>query len=185
MNTQDVILELRRLGIITLIFGENTHYQIIHRSQDFIRLFFNEKEISEQEIDMIWNLCNKEGQQIKLEIYKIILEVLRQSHSAMTDQTKDYFISKLETVKPEHLIEKDIEIITELGKKIGVAFRQPEPYVIKAAQILWSVATLEKDYPKNIAVIARKKFCDQVQSWDDSFKEQYVAQCLDNISNNK
>ena len=100
MNTQDVIVELRRMGIINLIFGDNTHYQIIHRSQDFIRLFFNEKEIKEEEIDMIWNLCNREGQQIKLEIYKIILEVLRQSHSAMTDQTKDYFIDKLAQVTP-------------------------------------------------------------------------------------
>ena len=62
MNTQDVIVELRRMGIINLIFGDNTHYQIIHRSQDFIRFFFNEKEIKEEEIDMIWNLCNREGQ---------------------------------------------------------------------------------------------------------------------------
>ena len=148
------------MGIIDLIFGENTHYQIIHRSQDFIRLFFNEKEIKDEEIDMIWSLCSKEGQQIKLEIYKIILEVLRQSHSAMTESTKDYFIDKLAQVDPKQMIEKDIEIITELGKKIGVAFRQPEPYVTKAAEILWQVATLQKDYPKGLAVVARKKFCE-------------------------
>ena len=103
----------------------------------------------------------------------------------MTESTKDYFIDKLAQVDPKQVIEKDIEIITELGKKIGVAFRQPEPYVTKAAEILWQVATLQKQYPKGLAVVARKKFCEQVQSWDDSFKEQYVALCLDNISNNK
>ena len=53
---------------------------------------------------------------------------------------------------------------------------------MKAAEMLWSVATLEKDSPKSIALVARKKFCDQVSSWDDGLKEQYVALCLDNIA---
>lgn len=56
---------------------------------------------------------------------------------------------------------------------------------MKAAEMLWSVATLEKDSPKSIALVARKKFCDQVSSWDDGLKEQYVALCLDNIAHER
>ena len=66
---------------------------------------------------------------MKLEIYRIILEVLRAAYSCMTDQTKERFILKIASVPPAQLIEKDIEIVTELGKKGGVAYRQPEAFV--------------------------------------------------------
>lgn len=41
----------------------------------------------------------------------------------MTDATKDYFIDKLSQVSPSELIEKDVEIVTELGKKLGATYR--------------------------------------------------------------
>jgi len=59
MSNKDLILHLRELGVIGHVFGGSTHYQLVHRSQDLIRLFFNEKEIKESEIDMIWNVCSK------------------------------------------------------------------------------------------------------------------------------
>lgn len=79
MTSQDVLQMLRDLQVMGLVFGEQTHFQIVHRSQDLVRLFFNEKdaEITREEVDMIWNVCSKQGQQIKLEVYKVILEVLR------------------------------------------------------------------------------------------------------------
>ena len=125
MTSQDVLQMLRDLQVMGLVFGEQTHFQIVHRSQDLVRLFFTERdaEITREEIDMIWNVCSKQGQQIKLEVYKVILEVLRQSYTAMTDATKDYFIDKLSQVSPSELIEKDIEIVTELGKKLGATYR--------------------------------------------------------------
>lgn len=101
----------------------------------------------------------------------------------MTDETKEHFIDKMAAMPPAQVIEKDIEVVAELGKKAGVAFRPPEGYVRKAAQLLWSIAVLEKPYSISVTEMARKKFCEQVQSWDDSSKETYVAQCLDNISN--
>lgn len=185
MTSKELIQKLRELDVMEQLFGEGTHYQLVHRSQDLVRLLFNEKEIRESEIDMIWNVCVKQGQQIKLEIYKIVLEVLRAAYSCMTDETKEHFIDKIATMQPALLIDKDIEIVIELGKKGGVSFRQPEPFVQKAAQLLWSISVLEKPYPLSTTKTARKKFCEQVQSWDDGYKEPYIAQCLDNISNNK
>lgn len=63
MTSQDVLLMLRELNVIGLVFGEQTHYQIVHRSQDLVWLFFNEKdaEITKEEIDIIWNVCSKQG----------------------------------------------------------------------------------------------------------------------------
>lgn len=49
------------------------------------------------------------------------------------------------------------------------------------ADYLWSIAVLEKDFPRNIAVVARKKFCDQVSYWDDNLKENYVNMAIENI----
>jgi len=185
LPVKDLVQALRDLDVMEHIFGEHTHYQLVHRSQDLIRLLFNEKEVKESEIDMIWTVCGKQGQQIKLEIYKIVLEVLRAAYSCMTDSTKEHFIDKIAAMHPSQLIEKDIELVVELGKKGGVAYRKPEGFVEKAAQFLWSVAVLEKPYPRATLQTARKRFCEQVSAWDDGLKEAYVAQCLDNIGNNR
>ena len=109
--------------MVAHVFGENTHYELVRRATDLIRLFFNEKEINESEIDMIWTVCMKQGEQIKLEVYKIILEVLRSAYTTMTDRTKEHFIDKMASMSPSQVIERDIEIVTELGKKGGIAYR--------------------------------------------------------------
>jgi hypothetical protein len=163
LTSSQVIVMLRELDIFKFVFGENTHYQIVHRSQDMVKLFFSEKEqeITKEEVDMIWNVCDKQGQQIKLEVYKVILDVFKSySSSNMSDGTKEYFIDKLREIPAPQVLDKDIQIVTELGRKVGVSYRQPEAFVIKSAQYLWSVAILDKNYPKSIALRARKKFCD-------------------------
>jgi len=164
LYAKELIDILRRLGVFENVFCENTHYQLVSRSDQLIRLFFNEKAVIPEEIDLIWTVCNKLGNvNIKLEIYKIILDVLKVSYITMSDETKEYFIDKLKTVNPSDLIEKDIELITELGKKGGYQFRKPpDGFVKKSADFLWSIATLEKDYPRNIVPAARKKFCEAV-----------------------
>ena len=46
---------------------------------------------------MIWNICATQGQAIKLEVYRVILEVLKASWNCMTDSTKEHFINKFHT----------------------------------------------------------------------------------------
>jgi hypothetical protein len=50
---------------------------------------------------------------------------------------------------------------------------------------MWSIAVLEKDYPIQLIKTARKNFQDLISSWEDSYKDPYIALCIDNISNNK
>jgi hypothetical protein len=187
LYAKELVDIMRRLGVFENVFCENTHYQLITRSDQLIRLFFSEKVVLPEEIDLIWAVCNKLGHiHIKLEIYKIILDVLKVSYITMSDETKEYFIDKLKTVNPSDLIEKDIELITELGKKGGYQFRKPpDGFVKKSADFLWSIAVLDKEYPRIIAPAARKKFCEAVQNWEDPIKEIYVSQAIDNITSEK
>lgn len=59
MNTKELIWMMRERNVIDTVFGESTHYQIVNRSADIIRLLFNEKEITESDLDLLWNLCHK------------------------------------------------------------------------------------------------------------------------------
>ena len=167
------------------MFGDGTHYQLVHRSQDLIRLLFNEKEITNDEIDLIWNATQKQGQQIKLEVYKLVIEVLRAAYSTMTDETKEHLIDKISATEPENVIESDIDIVTELGKRGGVTFNKVDGHIRKAVEFLWQIASLKQPYSVELAKIARKKFCDQIILWDDTMKDSFVADCIDNISNNR
>ena len=186
MTVKELIQVVRKLEVVDQVFGQRTHFQLIHRSNDLIKLLFNEKDILESEIDMIWNTCTKQGEQIKLEVYNIILDVLKPAYNSLKDQTKAYFITKLDNIEPRELIDKDIELLTELGKKYGMgASRKPEDFVQKAAQFMWNIATLQKDYPIEIIKLARKKFAEMTTAWDDALKEPYIAEAIDNIANNK
>ena len=161
MTVKDLIQIVRRLEIVEHVFGKNTHLQLIQRSTDLIKLLFNEKDVLESEIDLIWDSCTKQGEQIKLVVYDIILDVLKMAYNSLRDQTKAYFIAKLEQLEPDELFDKDIELLTELGKKgVSGGYRRPEDFVLKAAQFMWNIATLQKDYPVNIIYLARKKFND-------------------------
>ena len=55
---------LFRLNVVEQVFGKRTHFQLIHRANELIKLLFNEKDILESEIDMIWDTCRKQGEQI-------------------------------------------------------------------------------------------------------------------------
>ena len=133
MTVKELIQVIRRLNIVEQVFGKRTHFQLIHRAQELIKLLFNEKYILESEIDMIWDTCRKQGEQIKLEVYNIILDVLRPAYNSLRDQTKAYFITKLDNIEPRELIDKDIDLLHELGKKVGMgAARKPEDFVLKA-----------------------------------------------------
>lgn len=186
MTVKELIQVVRRLNVVEQVFGKRTHFQLIHRADELIKLLFNEKDILESEIDMIWDTCRKQGEQIKLEVYNIILDVLKPAYNNLRDQTKAYFITKLDNIEPRELIDKDIELLTELGKKVGMgASRKPEDFVQKAAQFMWNIATLQKEYPVHLIKLARKKFAEMTAMWDDALKEPYIEEAIENIANNK
>jgi hypothetical protein len=61
-----------------------------------MKMLFSEKAIDEREVDMMWDVCTKQGLQYKLEVYQVIFEVLQNYTSNLTENVKLQFISKLE-----------------------------------------------------------------------------------------
>ena len=59
MTVKELIQVVRRLNVVEQVFGKRTHFQLIHRANELIKLLFNEKDILESEIDMIWDTCRK------------------------------------------------------------------------------------------------------------------------------
>ena len=60
ISAKDVMRKLKKENIFDNIFGDNYHIQLIQRSQEIIKFYINEKEISEREIDSIWNATKKD-----------------------------------------------------------------------------------------------------------------------------
>ena len=48
-----------------------------------------------------------------------------------------FFIDKLETIKPEDFIDKDVALLYELGKRTTITNRAPEEHQIRSAAIMW------------------------------------------------
>lgn len=60
LNAKQVIYRLKQSDIFEAIFGEHYHIQLIQRSSEIIKFYINEKEITEKEIDYIWQATKKD-----------------------------------------------------------------------------------------------------------------------------
>ena len=60
ISAKDVMRKLKKENIFDNIFGDNYHIQLIQRSQEIIKFYIHEKELSEREIDSIWNATKKD-----------------------------------------------------------------------------------------------------------------------------
>jgi len=56
---------------------------------------------------------------------------------------------------------------------------------MRAADMMWKIATRAKDYPARLCKQARKNFQITSAIWEDSLRDPYIAECLDNITSNK
>lgn len=92
-------------------------------------------------------------------------------------------MTKLEKIEPRDFIDKDIDLLHELGKKciMGNA-RKPEDYVLNAVQFMWNIATMKKEYPIGLIKQARKSFGEMTSMWDDLLKVNYIEEAIENIS---
>lgn len=60
LSAKDVITKLKQENILETIFGDNYHIQLIQRALEIIKFYINEKEITEKEIDQIWQATKKD-----------------------------------------------------------------------------------------------------------------------------
>ena len=124
LNAKEIMDKLKQENIFEMIFGENYHIQLIQRSMEIIRFYINEKEITEKEIDYIWQ-ATKKDQQTKMEIYKIIADIA----ISFKSEEIEMLVERFALVPPEQFVEKEIECVFELSK---YAYKQAN-YSIRAA----------------------------------------------------
>lgn len=149
--------KLKDENVLDTIFGENYHIQLIQRSQEIIKFYINEKEITEVEINQIWQ-ATKKDQQTKMEIYKIIQEL-----AVMFKQDEiEMLVKRFSQIPPDQFVEKEIECVYELSK---YSYKQ-QTFSVEAASLFWDIAVQERPYKKQIIEIAIDKFIDLIRNWD-------------------
>lgn len=75
-TTAALVKIAQELGIFELIYGQRTHFELVKKSQSLLKIMFTCDAIKEREVDMIWDVCMKQGRQMKMEVYAIIIDVL-------------------------------------------------------------------------------------------------------------
>ncbi|CDW78148.1 ubiquitin carboxyl-terminal hydrolase family protein [Stylonychia lemnae] len=176
ISSKDVMKKLKTDNVFEQIFGENYHIQLIQRSQEIIKFYINEKEITEVEIDQIWQ-ATKRDQQTKMEIYKIIQEV-----AIMFKQDEvEMLVQRFSEVPPDQFVEKEIECVYELAK---YSYKQ-QTFSVRAAKLFWDIAVQERPYKKQIIEIAMEKFIDLIRNWDREQKGEFIAKCIAKIKNHQ
>jgi hypothetical protein len=174
--TQEIINTLKTQRFCEKIFGETYHIQLIQRSIEVIKFLINERQLGQEEIDIIWSATLRD-QQTKMEIYKIIHDTA----VSYKGEEIDHLINKFVSVPPEQLIEKEIECAYELTK---FSYRKTS-YSEKAAQLLWEIAINQKPYKKQLIDLALDKFIDLIRNWEREQKGEYLLACIQNIKDHK
>ena len=109
----DKIIELiKKNELIQEIFGANYHSQIINKSKEIVKLLLLENQLSQEDIELIWN-CTKRGD---LEAKVTILKLL----SELADNLKEDYVEMLlnnikTTTDTKKINNEELELVYKLS----------------------------------------------------------------------
>jgi len=124
----------------------------------------------------MWQATRKD-QQTKLEMYRI----LKSTAATLKAPEILFFIENISQIEPDNLMEQELDVVYEISR---FGYRASE-YTMKGIHFLYSVAVREKDYPKKLVETGVEKFLEIIKSQDRDIKNPFIAQCAQNIKEQK
>lgn len=135
----------------------------------------SEGNLSNAELEMVWNSTTKGDTETKLATYKVLSDIAVHLNTPHLD----FLIQRISAIPPEEIIPEEIELVYELNRLSSKA----SGFTKKALSFYWNIIIdSSEQYSSEIADLTLTKFCDAMKGWD--LKEDRVDaiySCLENI----
>jgi hypothetical protein len=117
INSSTLFEKISENNVIDLIYGGNSHIQLIQKSSEFFKNLLIGKAISKNELNKIWNLRFNNDLETKLSIYKLF----NSNFSHFNEDFAVYMINKVLETPPTELSSNDLEVISNLFRILSVS----------------------------------------------------------------
>lgn len=154
----------------TIWDSKKTHIQLVQRSNDIFKLLVKEDKISNQLIDLFWNLTNTPA--YKSEVFKIVNESafhLKSTHI-------EYFYNKITQTPSDKLSMEEFNALSELGK-----YCKNQEFMSKVSSFFWKIITEASFHTDELVENCIKKFTDMVQFWTVESKWPLLESLVDQL----
>lgn len=135
----------------------------------------SEGNLSNTELEMVWNSTTKGDTETKLATYKVFSDIAVHLYTSHLE----FLIQRISAIPPEEIIPEEIELVYELNRLSSKA----SGFTKKALGFYWNIIIdSSEQYTSEIADLTLSKFCDAMRGWD--LKEDRIDaiySCLENI----
>lgn len=182
-QTKSVMIEplvrwLKSHDVITVIYGSKGHYQLVQRTAEIIRLFANENELKISEISTVWTSSQKNDEDMKHSVYKVLADV----STNLKSEHLEFLVEKIAEIPDHKLLKEEVDLLHELTKyplRAGNATN-------RACDLLWNIALDDEKYSDPVKDLALENFCSLMKSWDlRKNRIPVMIQCVEKIRENK
>jgi len=136
--------------IVEEIFGKRSHIQLIQRSSELLAYLMSNSNLTETELNVIWDCCGRD-EQFKVEVYKVITEVIE----FLPGKVVGFIIEKY--IRSKEYMDQDIVLLLELSKRLSSVQLSLRALAI---EIIWKVilgklgAPTKKIYDRAVEVFS-------------------------------
>jgi hypothetical protein len=99
-----------RFVILEIFTKERTHSQLIQRSERFLRMMMALNCLSQEDRELVWAASEFNEGEVKIELFKALAGA---AHEMQVDD-KAFFINQVEKIEGKNLIDRHIELVTEI-----------------------------------------------------------------------
>lgn len=174
-----MVKRLRDLNVMEIIFGDkDSHIQLVMRGLELVKFLVQQREFSQQYLELVWTAAHRGEEQTKLEIYNIFKDVSGQ----LSVSELESIIRLFSAIEPEKFILREIECLSSL---ISYANRPPQAVQLQT-QLFFDIAVQNRPYPKELVEIAIDKLIGTVRIAQESpLRIGFILRAYETLSDHR
>lgn len=177
MKIADLARWIKNNSVLTHIFGDESHDQIVQRAGEVLKLLANDDSLTLSDINLIWAVSQK-NEDLRKVVYSILVEV----NSSMKPEILAHIVQKVSELHPSKLLQEEVNLVYELTKlttKAGLANT-------KACEFFHYAVLASEDYSPYSKNLCLEAYCNLLKSWEKSKNRPSVIEsCVENIRENR
>lgn len=178
IKASELVKWLQTHDIISEIFGLNSHYQLVQRTAEILKLLANESALTTDHLLKIWLASQRNDEDLRKSVYKVFTEI----SITLKSDSLEFIVDKVSELPSSKIQKEEIELIYELTKYTVRAGNASN----KACKFFYDIIIYSTEYNDHIKSLCLESYCNILKSWEKAkTRPTVMAQCVESIRENR